>query len=47
MEKLTPVELNAKDGNGVSYLIRIHPYRTQENKIEGVVITLLENSAQR
>ena len=42
IDRLTPIEhvLRAQDGRW--YLIRLRPYRTSENRIEGVVISLVE-----
>ena len=33
---------NVRTHNGTSYTLRINPYRTLENKIEGVVLTLID-----
>jgi two-component system, chemotaxis family, CheB/CheR fusion protein len=44
MENLKVFEEVVKDKNGTSYLMRVLPYRTSENKIEGAVLTLLETS---
>jgi len=44
IEKLVTFEREVKDKAGNPYLLRILPYRTQENKIDGVVITVLESA---
>jgi two-component system CheB/CheR fusion protein len=42
IENLTPLDREVRDHEGRSYLLRIRPYRTQENRIEGVVLTLVD-----
>jgi two-component system CheB/CheR fusion protein len=39
---LTPIERDVQDRDGRWYSLRIRPYRTRENKIEGVVILLVD-----
>jgi two-component system CheB/CheR fusion protein len=39
---LTPVERDVQDRDGHWYSLRIRPYRTRENRIEGVVILLVD-----
>lgn len=39
---LAPVERDVQDRDGRWYSLRIRPYRTRENKIEGVVIVLVD-----
>ncbi len=41
LDRLTRKEINAKGKDGKRYVIRIVPYRTLENIIDGVVITFL------
>lgn len=41
LEKLTPV-MREVQGEGVSYLARMLPYRTQEDRIAGVVVTFVD-----
>jgi two-component system CheB/CheR fusion protein len=36
---LSPLEQEVDAGGGTTFLRRIHPYRTQDNRIEGTVIT--------
>jgi two-component system CheB/CheR fusion protein len=43
IDKLVTFERTVKDKAGNEYLLRILPYRTSENKIDGVVITVLES----
>jgi len=45
LEGLVPKELEVQTNNGEWYLLRIRPYRTLENVIEGAVITFTEISA--
>ena len=45
LEGLVPKELEVQTYNGEWYLLRIRPYRTLENVIEGAVITFTEISA--
>ena len=42
MVNLTPLERDVQDRDGNWYSLRIRPYRTRENKIEGVVIMLVD-----
>jgi len=42
LEKLTPREREIRNDDAHSYLRRIVPYRTQDNRIEGVVITFTD-----
>jgi two-component system CheB/CheR fusion protein len=39
---LTPIDRDVQDRDGRWYSLRIRPYRTRENKIEGVVILLVD-----
>lgn len=45
LETLTTKELEAKDREGRWYRIQIRPYKTIDNKIEGVVLSLVEIDA--
>ena len=45
METLTPSILDVKDLNGRVHSLRIRPYRTEDNKIEGVVMVLVDLEA--
>lgn len=47
LEKLAPVESEVINGDHRSYIRRIVPYRTEDNRIEGVVITFTDVSAIR
>jgi two-component system, chemotaxis family, CheB/CheR fusion protein len=42
LETLVPIEVEVQTNSGAGYLLRIRPYRTQENVIEGAVITFTE-----
>lgn len=47
IEHLAPVEREAQDRDGHWHLLRIRPYRTRENKIDGAVILLIEIDEMR
>jgi two-component system CheB/CheR fusion protein len=42
VDQLTQVEQDVQDGIGRWYSMRIRPYRTSENRIEGAVLTLVD-----
>jgi two-component system CheB/CheR fusion protein len=42
LETLTPREIEVQDNEGKWYLLRVRPYRTTDNKIEGVVVVLVD-----
>jgi two-component system CheB/CheR fusion protein len=42
LERLTPIEREIKSETGQWYLTRVNPYRSSADKIEGVVITLVD-----
>lgn len=42
LEKLTPIETEIHTADGHDYLRRSQPYRTSDNRIEGVVITFVD-----
>ena len=42
LESLTPFEAEVQTRSGAWYLMRIRPYRTLENVVEGAVITFVE-----
>ncbi len=42
LETLTPREMEVQDRDGHWYLLRVRPYRTTENRIEGLVVVLLD-----
>ncbi|KAF0094845.1 MAG: two-component system chemotaxis family CheB/CheR fusion protein [Puniceicoccaceae bacterium 5H] len=44
LETLQPIQREVASDDGVWYLLRILPYRTAEDRVEGVVITLVEIS---
>jgi len=39
LHKLVPMSREVRSDDGKWYMRRVHPYRTQENRIEGVVVT--------
>jgi two-component system, chemotaxis family, CheB/CheR fusion protein len=47
LETLVPKELEVQTNNGEWFLLRIRPYRTLENVIEGAVITFTEISVMK
>jgi signal transduction histidine kinase len=44
LESLTPLTKEIQDSHGRSYLRRVVPYRTEDNRIDGVVITITDVS---
>ena len=42
LDRLTPIERETRTGDGRDYLRRTLPYRTQEHRIDGVVITFID-----
>jgi two-component system CheB/CheR fusion protein len=42
LDTLVAKELEVKDRSGRSHLLRVRPYRTTDNKIEGLVVVLLD-----
>ena len=47
LSKLTPIEREIEDDSGKWYLARILPYRSTEDRIEGVVISLIDITTQK
>ena len=47
LETLVPKEAEVQVKKGAWYLMRIRPYRTMENRIEGAVITLVDISERK
>lgn len=47
LDRLIPVEREIKDNNGLWYLTRILPYRSTDNRIEGVVITFVDITSRK
>jgi len=47
LDTLIPREIEVKTGSGERYLLRILPYRTLSNVIEGAVLTFIDNSLTR
>ena len=47
VDTLVPVETEAQANSGSWYSVRILPYRTSDNAIEGVVISFIDISSQK
>ena len=47
LANLVPITREIEAENGASYTCRILPYRTKENRIEGVVITFVDVTARK
>lgn len=47
IEELHPSELAVQDGQNRNYRLRITPYRTMDNRIEGVVLSLFDGISPR
>ncbi|MEZ4435591.1 MAG: CheR family methyltransferase, partial [bacterium] len=47
LERLVPIEREVQDDDGRWYLTRVLPYRTPDDRIEGVVITFIDISSRR
>lgn len=47
LKKLAPVESEVNDKEGRTYIQRLLPYRTVEDKIEGVVVTFIDISDRK
>ncbi|HEV8385640.1 MAG TPA: PAS domain S-box protein, partial [Candidatus Acidoferrales bacterium] len=47
MATLTPVEVETQDINGAWHLLRVRPYRTKEERVEGVVISVVDIDAMK
>lgn len=47
LETLVPKEQSVETKDGRRYLMRIQPYRTLENVIEGIVLTFVERTAMK
>ncbi len=45
IEDMAPQEIDVQDKEGKWYSVRIRPYRTLDNKIEGAVITMIDINA--
>jgi len=42
IESLRPLETEVRDENGHWYLLRVRPYRTSENQLEGILIAVID-----
>ena len=47
LESLGPFEREVRCHNGLHYIVRFRPYRTEEDRIEGAVMTFLDVSARK
>ncbi|HEY7116338.1 MAG TPA: CheR family methyltransferase, partial [Tepidisphaeraceae bacterium] len=47
LERLIPIEREVASASGRWYVRRVLPYRTQDNRIEGVVVTFVDITARR
>lgn len=47
LERLIPAEREVSAARGRHYLRRVHPYRTADNRIDGVVITFVDISLRK
>ncbi len=47
LNDLTPIEKEVPAGDRVWYLVRLRPYRTVDNRIDGLVATFLDTSERR
>jgi two-component system CheB/CheR fusion protein len=42
IDAVTPIERTVKDNDGKQYVLRIRPYKSADNRIEGAVIALFD-----
>ena len=47
LRNLTPVEREIRSRDGQWYVMRLRPYRTVEDRIDGTVVTFVDNTARR
>jgi two-component system CheB/CheR fusion protein len=47
LERLTPIEREVRNHDGQWYLVRLLPYRTLQDSIDGVVVTFIEITARK
>jgi two-component system CheB/CheR fusion protein len=47
IEDLRPAEVTVQDGQNRDYRLRIMPYRTMDNRIEGIVLAFLDHMGKR
>jgi two-component system CheB/CheR fusion protein len=47
IDSVSPVERTVQDDKGEAYLLRIRPYKTPDNRIDGAVIALFDLDAAR
>jgi two-component system CheB/CheR fusion protein len=46
-DTLQPLEREVRDAEGRDYIVRVHPYRTQEDRIDGAVMTFFDITGHR
>lgn len=44
---MTPIERKVQDKQGRSYLLRLRPYKSADNRIDGAVVALFDVDADR
>jgi two-component system CheB/CheR fusion protein len=47
LDRLTPIEHEVRSNNNRWYLMRLRPYRSTEDKIEGIVVTFVDVTERR
>ncbi len=47
LDYLAPIEREVESRTGRSYIVRLRPYRTVEDRIDGTVVTFIDNTARR
>lgn len=47
LESLAPVETEVESGHGQSFIRRVLPYRTTDNRIDGIVVTFVDITEHR
>ena len=47
IDNVTAIERNVKDGNGHHYVMRVRPYKSADNRIDGAVIALLDMAQEK
>ncbi len=46
MNNLATKEIQLKDNREIGYVLRIHPYKTLDNRIEGALLAFFENDSK-
>ena len=47
IDTVSPVERTVQDDKGETYLLRLRPYKTPDNRIDGAVIALFDLDSAR